>query len=261
MRAELQKATRWLIEAGNFIINRTLMIMEALKECNRKISTDGLLQNAVIGVLALQGAFREHINAIKKCGAQAKEIKFPQQLDEIDGLIIPGGESSTIYKLIQKYNFKPAIERFYKQKKPIFGTCAGLILLAKEVVGDSFGLGYIDITVDRNAYGRQVDSFEQFVDLKLGPDTNNTRNFRLGTTPYGTNNKFKAVFIRAPKIEKTGERVQNLCTLDQIPILARQENVLVCAFHPELTDDLRIHQYFIDMVIRSKNMIKSDLSD
>jgi pyridoxal 5'-phosphate synthase pdxT subunit len=235
--------------------------MEVLKEYNRKMSTDVLMQNTVIGVLALQGAFREHINAIKKCGAQAKEIKFPEQLDGIDGLIIPGGESSTIYKLIQKYKFKPALERFYRQEKPIFGTCAGLILLAKEVTNDSFGLGYIDITVDRNAYGRQVDSFEQLVDLELGPNAINTRDFKLGTTPDDTNNKFKAVFIRAPKIEKTGEKVQNLCTLDQIPILARQENVLVCAFHPELTDDLRIHQYFINMVIKSKNMIKSGLSD
>ena len=137
------------------------------------------MQNTVIGVLALQGAFREHINAIKKCGAKAREIKFPQQLDSVDGLIIPGGESTTIYKLIEKYDFRPALEKFYKQKKPIFGTCAGLILLAKEVKGNSFGLGYIDITVDRNAYGRQVDSFEQPVaNLEFGADANNNFIFK-----------------------------------------------------------------------------------
>ena len=228
--------------------------------------------NTVIGVLALQGAFREHINAIKKCGAAAREIKFPQQLDAVDGLIIPGGESTTIFKLLDKYNFRPAFEKFYKQKKPIFGTCAGLILLAKEVTGDSFGLGYIDITVDRNAYGRQVDSFEQLVELdletesesELGPEselesdphTDNDFIFKSGAGLTKKNSKFNAVFIRAPKIEKTGGKVRVLSSADSAPVLARQENVLVCAFHPELTQDLRIHQYFIDMVIKSKNMIK-----
>jgi 5'-phosphate synthase pdxT subunit len=227
--------TGWLTEAGNMEI---------------------LLKNTVIGVLALQGAFREHIRAIKECGAAALEIKFPQQLESVDGLIIPGGESTTIYKLIEKYNFRPALEKFYKQKKPILGTCAGLILLAKEVTGDNFGLGYIDITVDRNAYGRQVDSFEQPVELKFDRDEMNNSIFNEGTEPANRNNEFNAVFIRAPRIEKTGENVRILSSINSIPVFARQENILACAFHPELTDDLRIHQYFIDMVIKSKNMIK-----
>lgn len=231
-------------------------------------------EEIIVGVLALQGAFREHINALEKCGVQAIEIKFPQQLDGVDGLVIPGGESTTIYKLIQKYNFEPALEIFYKKKKPIFGTCAGLILLAKEVINDCFGLGYIDITVDRNAYGRQVDSFEQVVELELGhnldelkpgsdpdelnrgQDANNAGCFKSGKVSADSHNKFKAVFIRAPRIEKTGEKVRKLSCLDSRPVLARQENVLVCAFHPELTDDLRIHKYFIDMVIKSKSVLK-----
>jgi 5'-phosphate synthase pdxT subunit len=235
------------------------MIMKVLKEHNTNSGPDIMLKNTVIGVLALQGAFREHIIAIKKCGAMAREIKFPQQLDSVDGLVIPGGESTTIYKLLQKYNFMPALEKFNKQKKPVFGTCAGLILLAKEVTGDSFGLGYIDITVDRNAYGRQVDSFEQPVELKLGrEDAASNFIFKSGAGHTGRHDKFNAVFIRAPKIDKTGGKVQVLSSVDSVPVFARQENVLVCAFHPELTDDLRIHQYFIDMVIKSKNMIKLD---
>lgn len=199
-----------------------------------------------IGVLALQGAFREHINALKKCGADAVEIRFPQQLDAVDGLVIPGGESTTIVKLIEKYNFKPAFEKFYKSKKPIFGTCAGLILLAKKVKDHDFSLGFIDISVERNAYGRQVDSFEQFVELAELPSVKDTGN-----------KKFEAVFIRAPKITKTGKNVKVLSCLNGSAILARQDNTLVCAFHPELTSDLRIHCYFIDMVKKSLNMVKS----
>jgi pyridoxal 5'-phosphate synthase pdxT subunit len=187
-----------------------------------------------IGVLALQGAFREHINAIKKCECEAVEIKFADDLEDIDGLIIPGGESTTMVKLIEKYNFRPALDRFYNDKKPIFGTCAGLILLARKVDNLAFCLNYIDIEVDRNAYGRQVESFE--VPVKL-----NSRFFIPGED-------FKAVFIRAPKIIKSSEKVQALASLDSCPVLAKQESILVCSFHPELTDDLRIHMYFAGMV-------------
>jgi len=196
-----------------------------------------------IGVLALQGAFRDHINVIKKCGHDAVEIKVPQQLKDIDGLIIPGGESTTMIKLIKKYDFKPALDQFFKTKKPIFGTCAGLILLARHVTKSSFSLDYIDIDVERNAYGRQIESFEQFIELK--PD------YIPGS------DGFKAVFIRAPKIKKTGKDVRIISSIDGNVILAREENVLVCSFHPELTDDLRIHRYFIDMVKKSVNMIQS----
>ena len=191
-----------------------------------------------VGVLALQGAFREHIEAIKKCGAEAVEIKFPEQLNYVDGLIIPGGESTTIDKLLNKYRFKESLDNFFKMKKPIFGTCAGLILLAKKVNSRNFGLGYIDIVVNRNAYGRQIDSFEELVELKTEQNLNGK--------------KFHAVFIRAPKIKDIGANVKSLGVHNGNIVLARQENVLVCAFHPELTDDLRIHQYFIDMIKESK---------
>lgn len=198
-----------------------------------------------IGVLALQGAFREHINAIKKCGCQAVEIKFSGSLEGIDGLIIPGGESTTMVKLIEKYNFRPALDRFYNDKKPIFGTCAGLILLARKVDNLSFCLKYIDIEVDRNAYGRQVESFES--------------NVQLNSTYFKKHDDFKAVFIRAPKIIKASEKVQVLCTLDGSAVLARQGSVLVCSFHPELTDDLRIHMYFAGMVKKSLNDANPDI--
>src|SRR5450830_1080503 len=116
-----------------------------------------------IGVLALQGAFREHIYSIKKCGADAVEIKLPEQLKDVEGLIIPGGESTTINKLIKKYSFNFYLDEFYKSGKAIYGTCAGLILIAKKVTSENFGLGYIDIDVARNSYGRQIDSFEEYV--------------------------------------------------------------------------------------------------
>jgi 5'-phosphate synthase pdxT subunit len=199
------------------------------------------LSEITVGVLALQGAFREHISALEKCGVNAIEIRFPEQLDGIDGLVIPGGESTTIFKLVEKYNFKNALDKFYRQKKPIFGTCAGLILLAKKVLNNNLvGLGYIDIIVDRNAYGRQVDSFEQFVDLTLSCEQNLN------------GKKFKAVFIRAPKIKEKGSNVKELCNLDGVTVFAQQENIIVCAFHPELTDDLRIHKYFVNIVKKSK---------
>jgi len=196
------------------------------------------LSKIKIGVLALQGAFREHIKALEKLNCDAVEIRHPEQLENIDGLVIPGGESTTIFKLIDKYNFKSALDKFYRQRKPIFGTCAGLIILAKKVVNDELGLGYIDIVVDRNAYGRQIDSFEQFVDLECM--------YKLD------GKKFKAVFIRAPKIKEKGNSVKELCSLDGVTVVAQQENILVCAFHPELTDDLRIHQYFIDIIYQEK---------
>ena len=149
-----------------------------------------------VGILALQGAFKEHIEAIKKCGVEAVEIRFPEQLNYIDGLIIPGGESTTIDKLLKKYKFKEELDNFFKMKKPIFGTCAGMILLAKKVNNSNFGMGFIDIIVERNAYGRQIDSFEEFIDLKTDQNLNGK--------------KFHAVFIRAPKIKNLGAKVRSL---------------------------------------------------
>lgn len=187
-----------------------------------------------VGVLALQGAFREHINCIKKCGADAVEIKFPYQLKEIHGLIIPGGESTTINKLIKKYDFKPYLDEFYKSGKAIYGTCAGLILIAKKVANEDFGLGYIDVEVARNSYGRQIDSFEEYISLG-----------------FNGGEKFKAIFIRAPKILSAGPDVDILSEIKDNIILASQDNVLVSTFHPELQDDTRIHEYFLNMIEKS----------
>jgi 5'-phosphate synthase pdxT subunit len=194
----------------------------------------------IVGVLALQGAFREHIAAFNKCGIEAREIKYPGQLEEIDAMVIPGGESTTIYKLMEKYGFRSALEDFFKSKKPIFGTCAGLVLLARKVIGEDFGYGFIDIVVDRNAYGRQVDSFESSLDFL---DKKNL-----------DHDSFNAVFIRAPIIREAGKKVDILSRLNGSIVLAKEENILVCTFHPELTDDLRVHRYFINMIKKYKNV-------
>jgi 5'-phosphate synthase pdxT subunit len=186
------------------------------------------------GVLSLQGAFKEHINRLKECGVSAMEVRFPEQLDKIDGLIIPGGESTTINKLLDKYKFKDRLDKFNREHKPIFGTCAGLILLAKNIEGEDKGLGYINIDVQRNAYGRQIDSFEELLDISLDRSENG--------------GKFKSVFIRAPKIISAGREVAVLARHKEDMVLVRENNVMVCTFHPELTDDLRIHKYFINMI-------------
>ncbi len=187
-----------------------------------------------VGVLALQGDFSEHIKMLKKIDVPVSEIRFPWQLKKIDGLIIPGGESTTLKKLMDKYGFKEGLKVFSRAGKPIFGTCAGLIVLASGVSGKESGLGFIDIKVKRNAYGRQVDSFEEVVSISLDhkPDSKG----------------FKSVFIRAAKIVYTGKNVKILSSLGDDIVLAREKNILVCAFHPELTDDTRIHEYFIEMI-------------
>lgn len=187
-----------------------------------------------VGVLSLQGAFSEHVIKIRECGASAVEVRFPEQLEHIDGLIIPGGESTTINKLLKEYNFREALDKFHKEGKPIFGTCAGLIILAKNIKGEGRGLDYIDIDVIRNAYGRQVDSFEEPIDINLDGGKKRI--------------KFKSVFIRAPKIISTGRNVKIMAHLNGEAVLARNDNVIVSAFHPELTGDLRLHKFFINMI-------------
>ena len=191
-----------------------------------------------VGVLALQGDFKEHIKMLKDLDVPVIEIRFPKQLEKIDGLIIPGGESTTINKLMEKYGFREKLKDFRRSGKPIFGTCAGLIILASGVSGKGPGLGFIDMKVKRNAYGRQIDSFEEMVSI----------NFDHKPDPVD----FKSVFIRAPKIVYTGKNVKVLSSLGDEVMLAREENILVCAFHPELTDDTRIHKYFIEMI--NKNL-------
>jgi 5'-phosphate synthase pdxT subunit len=178
-----------------------------------------------IGVLALQGAVTEHIKMLSALGAEAVPVRLPSELDGLDALIIPGGESTTIGKLLVDYGLMEPIRKLAKKGFPIFGTCAGLVLLAKKVPDFKFEpIGMMDIEVKRNAFGRQVDSFE--ADLKI---------------PALHNGTFHAVFIRAPHVEV-------LCQLKGKPVAVRQGNLLGCAFHPELTDDLRLHKYFLDMV-------------
>ena len=174
-----------------------------------------------IGVLAVQGNFREHAAVLRRLGAEAVEVRLPEQLEKLDGLIIPGGESTSIGRLMRLYGLDEAVREF---AGPIFGTCAGMIVLDRE----HLGLG--DYATKRNAFGRQVRSFE--ADLDIGD----------GDEPL------RAVFIRAPWLEEAGADVEVLAEVDGHPVLARQGRVLVAAFHPELTDDTRIHELFLNLV-------------
>ena len=183
-----------------------------------------------IGVLDLQGATAEHKKQLESLGVQAIFIKKPEQLEEIDGLIIPGGESTAIGKLMRRYGFIEPIQEFAAQKHPIFGTCAGLVLVAKDIGEEESYLNLMDITVQRNGFGRQVDSFE--VDLPV----------------KGIEEPIPAVFIRAPYVEKAGDDVEVLATVDDKIVAAKQNHILVSSFHPELTNDTHFLQLFIDMV-------------
>lgn len=185
-----------------------------------------------IGVLALQGAFEEHARSISNLGMEAVIVKLPQHLEGLDALIIPGGESTTISKLLSDYSLDDPIKALVKEGMPVLGTCAGMILLARDVVDDNKvpTLDIMDIGVRRNAYGRQVDSFEAEMDIP-----------RLG------NRKFHGVFIRAPVIEYIKPGVEVLCELDGRAVAIKQGKVIACTFHPELTEDLRFHEYFIEL--------------
>ena len=186
-----------------------------------------------IGVLALQGDFAMHARALQKCGAEVVEIRKPEQLADIDGLIMPGGESTTLLKLMDLWGFVPALEKFHGSGKPIFGTCAGLILAARDVTNPAqLSLGLIDVGVERNAYGRQRESFET----------------RGTATLDGRAVPIEMVFIRAPRIRRVGPAVETLAQHGGEAVMARQGSVLVATFHPELTDDPTVHEYFCRMV-------------
>lgn len=184
-----------------------------------------------IGVLALQGDVQEHLETLAKLPCDAEPVKTAAAVAECDGLIIPGGESTTIGKLVQRFDIEPAIAKLHEAGRPIFGTCAGLILLAKEIVGsDQWRLGYLDATVERNAYGRQVDSFEADIEvtgIEKGP--------------------VRAVFIRAPVVRAVHGDCEILAEFDGRPAIVRQGHLLGASFHPELTDDTRVHEYFLRM--------------
>jgi len=187
-----------------------------------------------IGVLALQGDFAEHMALLRRIGAQAQEVRLPAELDGLDGLIIPGGESTTIGKLAVSYGLLEPIRAMAQAGRPVWGTCAGMILLAREALDGVPGqplLGLLDIRVVRNGFGRQVDSFESDLEVPA-----------LGSPP------FRAVFIRAPYVRECGSQVEVLAALEDGRIVAvRQGNLLGTAFHPELTDDERFHRYFLEM--------------
>jgi 5'-phosphate synthase pdxT subunit len=174
-----------------------------------------------IGVLAVQGNVREHAAMLKKLGAEPVEVRKPEQLRDLDGLVIPGGESTAIGRLVRLYGLEEAIRSF---ARPVFGTCAGMILL------DRSHLGLIDVDVARNAYGRQVASFEADLELE------------------GDERPLRGVFIRAPRVQDAGPEVEVLAELDGEPVLLRDGRMLVASFHPELTGDTRVHERFLDLV-------------
>lgn len=185
-----------------------------------------------IGILALQGAFIEHKYAFDKLGVDSFEIRQKRDIEEhFDALVIPGGESTVIGKLLHKLELFEPIKKMIENGMPVFGTCAGLIVLAKNVIGEESHLAIMDITVKRNAYGKQIDSFSQDVII-----------------PEVSKEPFPLVFIRAPWIEGVGDNARVLCELDGHIVAARQDNILVTSFHPELTENLSFHKYFIDMI-------------
>lgn len=190
-----------------------------------------------IGVLALQGAFAAHSDCLASIGVQSIEVRSPEQLGTVDALLMPGGESSTMSQLLESSGLFDPIATRIADGMPVFGTCAGMILLASEILdgrSDQRSFSAIDISVRRNAFGRQVDSFEATINSSVGD--------------------FHGVFIRAPRIERVGEGVEVLGSIDKEPVLVRQGNVLAASFHPELSSDARLHEYFISITANRKKV-------
>ncbi len=184
-----------------------------------------------VGVLALQGDVREHVDILQSLGADAPEVKKPYQLSEIDALILPGGESTTIAKMAVRFGMFDPLRSSIDDGLPVYGTCAGMILLASTISdSDQPVIGALDVVVRRNAFGRQNESFEALVDV------------------VGLDSPFDGVFIRAPWIEKVGADVEVLATIDDHPVMVRQGRILATSFHPELTGDGRIHQMLLDLI-------------
>lgn len=192
-----------------------------------------------VGVLALQGDFEAHKQALARAGAEAVEIRKADELSSVDGLILPGGESTTMLRLLAEESLFGPLQRF-GQEKPIFGTCAGAILLAAEVTNPrQKSLGLVDISIERNAYGRQLDS--RIVRLKLAPSGDDKQE-----------QDFEAVFIRAPIIRKTGSTVRSITCYGGTPVLVSTERHLIATFHPELAPDSRIHRMFVEQILMSR---------
>ena len=187
-----------------------------------------------IGVLALQGAFSEHIHMLRRLGVDAAEVRLPEELQDIEGLIIPGGESTTIGKLAVMYQLMEPLRQFASER-PVWGTCAGMIFMAKKIGLDQPLLGVMDIVVERNAFGRQKDSFKE--DLYVTVLKN------------GVSIPFPGIFIRSPKLVQTAGRAVMLAQLaDGTPVAALDDTLLATSFHPELTEDTRFHQYFLSLI-------------
>lgn len=186
----------------------------------------------------MQGAIREHLQSIRVCGAEAVSVKWPKDLESLDALILPGGESMAMRRLIDRYGLMEPLREFAGTGKPMFGTCAGLILLAKTVVGsEEAHLGVMDVAVERNSFGRQVDSFEAPLEIK------------------GLGEAFEAVFIRAPHIVSAGPSAEVLCVHGGKIVIAKSGQFLGCSFHPELTDDHRITEYFLSMIPHKSDLL------
>ncbi len=198
-----------------------------------ELSKSKTKKDKTIGVLSLQGNFLEHIQVFDHLGYKTKEVRLPKDLEVIDAIILPGGESTTMANLLNVFELREPLKKRIQEGMPVWGTCAGMILLAKKIVQDRpETLGLMDITVNRNAFGRQIDSFE--VDVKIK---------EIGEKPL------HATFIRAPFIEKAESNVDILATLDTGTIIAaRQKNMLATSFHPELTNDTRLHEYFASFI-------------
>jgi pyridoxal 5'-phosphate synthase pdxT subunit len=186
-----------------------------------------------IGVLALQGDFVEHIAILKKLGVSGCEVRLPRHLENVDALIIPGGESTTLSRLMNIYQLREPVKQMARQEKAIWGTCAGMIMMAGEITEkDPVPLQLMDIAVHRNAFGRQIDSFEQDLQVSGFDDS-----------------PFHAIFIRAPVITRIGERVKVLAALpDGRPVAVQEGRLLATSFHPELSGDTRFHRYFLDLI-------------
>jgi 5'-phosphate synthase pdxT subunit len=190
-----------------------------------------------VGVLALQGAFAAHSDCLTSIGVQSIEVRTPEQLNSVDALLMPGGESSTMSQLLESSGLFDPISTRIADGMPVFGTCAGMILLASEILdgrSDQRSFSAIDISVRRNAFGRQVDSFEATINSSVGD--------------------FHGVFIRAPRIERVGEEVEVLGSINDEPVLVRQGNVLAASFHPELSNDARLHEYFVSITANRKKV-------
>jgi 5'-phosphate synthase pdxT subunit len=193
--------------------------------------------NVQVGVLALQGAFAAHSDCLTSIGVQSIEVRTPSQLSSVDALLMPGGESSTMSQLLESSGLFDPIAQRIADGMPVFGTCAGMILLASEILdgrSDQRSFSAIDISVRRNAFGRQVDSFEATINSSVGD--------------------FHGVFIRAPRIERVGDQVEVLGSINDEPVLVRQGNVLAASFHPELSNDARLHEYFVSITANKKKV-------